>query len=217
MWLRRHHIPTINNWVMNRQTQASSCPCFSCAALRQLLQLLRGSHRRPESCHTQRERGLPLRNPALRQATAYCSSALDETLPGGTTTTPAPIEKPKTKQTWKTIKQRLRNCPTKGSTSRLGLTAMDIPPQQNQSKSARILFIGARIIVGLIGLLMAILGSSWIWRAAIEGTPWWGWAVAVAFFTGGSWFVWSAVKPHRENVHGILEGMVSRILEELIR
>jgi hypothetical protein len=88
-------------------------------------------------------------------------------------------------------------------------------PEHQGSAASRVAFILARILVGVFGLLLCVLGCVFIWIAFNGETQWWCLALGLAFEMGGLWFLWSALKPHRENVADICTSVVARVLEEV--
>ena len=83
------------------------------------------------------------------------------------------------------------------------------------SRPSRVAFVLARIVVGIFGLLLCVLGCVFIGIAFGGETQWWCLGLGLAFVIVGLWFLWSALKPHRENVADLCTSIVARVLEEI--
>ena len=92
---------------------------------------------------------------------------------------------------------------------------MNTKTEHEGSRAARVAFVLARIVVGVFGLLVCVLGCVFIWTGSGRETQWWCLALGLAFVIGGLWFLWSALKPHRENVADLCMSIVARVLEEI--
>jgi hypothetical protein len=92
-----------------------------------------------------------------------------------------------------------------------------MPKQTHRSESnvSRAVFLIARIIVGVIALVLLTLGCGFFYGTIIGETGWWGVPLGLFMFGGGLWFGWSAVRPHRQNVRDMSTDIVARILAEL--
>ena len=87
--------------------------------------------------------------------------------------------------------------------------------RKHVSIASRVLFIIARVIVGVAGLLVILIGGNFCW-ASISGEAEWGWLLSgLALLAGGFWFGWSALKPHRRNVANMSTDIISKFLEKL--
>ncbi len=87
--------------------------------------------------------------------------------------------------------------------------------KQTETTASRMIFMIARVIVGVFALLLCALGTGFCWAATAGEIGWWGLALGLASFAGGLWVGWSAAKPHRENVTNMSTDIVARILVEL--
>ena len=87
--------------------------------------------------------------------------------------------------------------------------------EQKSAGTSPILFVVARIIVGVAGLLLCVLGGAFLWSAFGGEAQWLGWAFGAALILGGVWFIWAALKPNRENVADMCTTIVARLLAEL--
>ncbi len=92
---------------------------------------------------------------------------------------------------------------------------MNTEPAQTETAASRAVFVAARVIVGIAGVLFCLLGGMFIWGVATDGAQWWWWIVGPAFVVCGLWFIWCAVRPRREDVTDICTTIVARVLAEL--
>ena len=87
--------------------------------------------------------------------------------------------------------------------------------KQIEGTASRVVFVIARVIVGVFALLLCAVGTGLCWAASAGEIGLWGLALGLALSACGLWFAWSAVKPHRENVANMSTDIVARILVEL--
>lgn len=62
-------------------------------------------------------------------------------------------------------------------------------------------------------MFFCLLGGVFIWGTIGDGAQRWWMVAGAAFVMCGLWFIWSAAKPHRQDVADICTTIVDRLLE----